>query len=561
MWSAFKLLFRASPMYSLLCLALVIAEAALGVLVLTQAGTLAAAHSDKTALLRAIIVLAVVLLIRQLVRGLADLSSDLLNRAVNEKKYELLAGLSLRLGFQHLERLRRLDDEGRNWIQTDGARYTYSVVGYACGLVASLLVVARWSAVMAGILLGLLILSLFFQMRMLKAGYDKAQNEITTLRQQRQTLWKSIIRLDNRVESIVFNQADWLLSKLNDHTSKLSRAERTNAFTRRDLLLSMLFLSSSLAVSLGLLLFDATRGQVRIEVFSAVTLALISLHSLGNTANEFLRFLDFASWSRNLFQLSMQPKHAEVQVWTPDLAPGTVQCDHLTFTYPGVQNPIIKDLSLDIKPGEFIGLVGRNGCGKSTLVRIIAGILVAEGRVQVGGQRRPAVVFQYPWHFPDSLSRNISLDQRHIDEAVELVGLDSLIDTLPAGPDTVLGGDIPGSRNLSGGQWQKLALARVVAQRLAGASVIILDEPAANLDIVQETALYQGFGRLKGTATAIVVSHRLASVRHCDRIVVLDNGTITEQGTHDELMARHGLYAQLFHVQRENYGAVEVDRS
>jgi ATP-binding cassette subfamily B protein len=137
--------------------------------------------------------------------------------------------------------------------------------------------------------------------------------------------------------------------------------------------------------------------------------------------------------------------------------------------------------------------------------------------------------------------------------ALRDAGATDVLDTLPNGLDTPLGRGYPGGMDLSGGQWQKVALARALTAIRGGAGLLILDEPTASLDVRAETELFDRFLELTRETTTVLVSHRLASVRHADRIVVLEGGRITEDGSHDELMRADGTYARMFSLQAERF--------
>lgn len=250
------------------------------------------------------------------------------------------------------------------------------------------------------------------------------------------------------------------------------------------------------------------------------------------------------------------------------------------FSYPGSDRPVFDDLDLTIKAGTSLGIVGLNGAGKTTLIKLLAGLETPDhGRITVDGidlvdldveswRRTVAAIFQDFVHYELSARDNIAfgaIDHLHdrpeeLDEIVRLAarrtGADGVLDDLPDGLNTPLSRRFTGGVDLSGGQWQRIALARAMAAVHNGARVLVLDEPTAQLDVRAEADVYDRFIELTRDLTTVVISHRFSTVRRAMRIVVLDGGRITEDGTHDELLALGGRYAQLFTTQAASYAPV-----
>ena len=177
-------------------------------------------------------------------------------------------------------------------------------------------------------------------------------------------------------------------------------------------------------------------------------------------------------------------------------------------------------------------------------------------------QRRLAVIYQDYIRYELDAATNVGLgapehmdDREAIARACEWAGATEVIDSLPDGLDTVLSSRYPGGTDLSGGQWQRIALARALFATGAGASVLVLDEPTAQLDVRAEVAFFDRFLELTQGLTTVVISHRFSTVRRAQRIVVLDRGRITEQGSHEELLALGGRYAELFELQARRFSA------
>ena len=255
----------------------------------------------------------------------------------------------------------------------------------------------------------------------------------------------------------------------------------------------------------------------------------------------------------------------------------SIELEHVSFTYPGSRVPTLKDLNLTIRPGEKIALVGLNGAGKSTLVKLLCGLYrPTSGTIRVGG--RPissfgkeeyfsmiAAVFQDVKLLPLTIAQNVAsdngedIDRQRVRQCLSLAGLWEMVDGLPRKEDTPLGrGVLDDGIDLSGGERQKVWMARAFYKE---ASILILDEPTAALDPLAEQEIYEKYVQMSEGKTSLFISHRLASTRFCDRIVLLENGRITEQGSHEELMEKNGAYARLFEVQGKYYRKEESGKT
>ena len=240
----------------------------------------------------------------------------------------------------------------------------------------------------------------------------------------------------------------------------------------------------------------------------------------------------------------------------------TLSVRDVSFSYPRMERPALRQIDIDIAPGQIVGLVGKNGSGKSTLVKLLcrfydpgSGSIAANdidlGQLDPGDWRRRVAVMcqdfvQYNLTAGDNISlteAETPLQRERILEAARLAGADSLISALPQNYDTLLGYWFNEGRQLSRGEWQKLALARTFYKE---ADLVILDEPTASLDPLAEARLFHRFRQWLGNRGALVISHRFAAIHMADYIYVLDNGRIVERGTHRQLMEQNGFYSELF---------------
>jgi ATP-binding cassette subfamily B protein len=273
----------------------------------------------------------------------------------------------------------------------------------------------------------------------------------------------------------------------------------------------------------------------------------------------------------NLFEFLALPT-SRTKPGTPPRAPSEegIRFENVRFRYPGAATDALASLNLFIPKGQSLALVGENGAGKTTFIKLLAGLYQpTEGRVWLDGRdvadwdevalrKRIGVIFQDFNQYQLPLRENIGFgsvehlaDDGRVERAIERGGARELVAQLNGGVRAQLGKWFKDGVELSGGQWQKVALSRAFMREEA--DILILDEPTAALDAEAEHAVFQRFRELAEGRTTLLISHRFPTVRMADRILVLEDGQVIEQGTHAELLAHNGRYARLFTLQAEGY--------
>ncbi|MFD7107036.1 ABC transporter ATP-binding protein [Streptomyces celluloflavus] len=334
-------------------------------------------------------------------------------------------------------------------------------------------------------------------------------------------------------------------------------------------------LLSILVNSLGCLYIarQALNGRMTLGDMALYTAAITSVQASAQAMFQGVSSLyEDALYLTNLHRfLATVPAITESgESWpVPDVVVGEIVFDRVSFRYPGTDRYALRDVSFEIRPGETVAVVGRNGSGKSTLLKLLCRLYEPTGgRILLDGvpldvyapddlRRSMSAVFQDFVTYQGTVAENVGLgnlpalqDRPRIAESVAKGGADGLVDRLPEGLDTALGRWFAEGVNLSGGEWQKIALSRAF---MRDAPVLLLDEPTSALDAEAEYELFQRLRRLVADRTAVYVSHRFSTVRQADRILLLTDGRLAERGTHDELMRLDGDYASLFTLQANSY--------
>jgi ATP-binding cassette subfamily B protein len=273
----------------------------------------------------------------------------------------------------------------------------------------------------------------------------------------------------------------------------------------------------------------------------------------------------------NLYDYLEQPSLGVHGTCTQGAEPTAgIEFENVSFTYPGAEQRALADVSLHVRPGQSVALVGLNGSGKTTFVKLLAGLYTPDaGVIRYQGtdlkewdaevlRSRIGVIFQDFNRYQLKVGENIGAgdvtafeDRERWSQAAARGRAHDFIEALPQSYETPLGRWFNSGQELSGGQWQRIALARAFMR--GGAEILVLDEPTAAMDAETEAEIFDHFRTLTADRIAVLISHRFSTVRHADLIVVMDQGRIVESGSHEELMQLGGRYARLFDLQARAY--------
>jgi ATP-binding cassette subfamily B protein len=340
------------------------------------------------------------------------------------------------------------------------------------------------------------------------------------------------------------------------------------------------------AGALALLGWRAAGGAVELRDLALTFQAAIAAVNLGTFYPESdtqTQFGMLAYDGLQSFERGVDRYEGSVVQLEPVRDPGSVPREQIafervSFSYPGSERLVLDELDLVIPAGRSTAIVGLNGAGKTTLVKLLGRLYEpSEGRVSTDGidirhfpvdawHRQIGIIFQDFNRYELSAADNIGFgsiansgDREAIRRAARKAGILSAVEKLPLGFDTPLSRQYKGGTDLSGGQWQRIAIARALFALEGGASILVLDEPTAALDVRAEAEFFDNFVELTRGRTTILISHRFSSVRHADGIVVLQGGRVVEQGTHEELLEAEGRYAKLFRLQAERFARGEEE--
>jgi ATP-binding cassette, subfamily B, bacterial len=443
--------------------------------------------------------------------------------------------------------------------------------GLSMVAVAGLLISFHW--VLAVVLLAAAIPGVFVKARYSRRLYAWTLRQTPAVRKSR--YFNNLLTgLATAKEVRLFGLGGVLMERFR-HLREQVRVEKLRLVTRRSLaeLVGQVLAVSAVFVAFALIARGALAGSITIG-------AMVMYFGAFQRGQDFFRDAlgGLASlYEDNLFLTDLQTfldlKPQVADPVSPKRFPKPVRegitLDHVSFGYPGSARQVLDDITMVIHPGEHIALVGENGSGKTTLVKLLCRLYdPTGGAIRIDGidlrefstrelRREIGIIFQdyarYQLAVRDNVwFGNVDLprESERIIEAANRTGADEVVRRLPDGYDTILGREFDNGAELSIGEWQKVAIARAF---LRDTQMIVLDEPTAALDARAESEVFEHFHELARGRTAILISHRLSTVKMADRIFVLDRGRIVETGDHDELVGQGGTYARLFEMQARHY--------
>lgn len=460
------------------------------------------------------------------------------------------------------------------------AKDTHLMIEALTEVTTALLSIAAAAGVLAQlhpVLLPLLLLAVvprgFAAIRAARAAYLADRHTLADRRLRHSVIFETSSR-EHALEVRAYTLQPWLLDRFRDVATRLEdAAAEVGRTAARYQLAGDAVAGLATGGVYGALLWLAASGRIPPAAAGTAFLAvqtsgrlLIGLVQGANTTYKTGLYL--ADWDAFLHDTATRTRPAARTEPVP-ADPKMIEARNVTFHYPGSELPALTDVSVRIRRGEVLAIVGANGSGKSTLAKLLAGLYTpTEGTVTWDGTDLTRIDPEQLWQnlamlpqdfarWPVTARENITLgqgpqDDRSIAAAAAAVGADDVLNTLPNGLDTNLAPSWWGGRDLSGGQWQRIAAARAVYRN---APVLICDEPTSALDPLAEEAVYRRIQTLADGRTVILISHRLGATRTADRILVLDGGTVIEEGTHDSLIDRDGTYATMWRAQADTYAS------
>jgi ATP-binding cassette subfamily B protein len=401
-------------------------------------------------------------------------------------------------------------------------------------------------------------------------GYRVMRRRATDARHQ--NYLGSLLTSDTLVKEVrLFGFERYLLQGWQAYYGKF-RAQFVSLLRRRSAWGLTATLGSALLIAIATLsvLRRAAQGTITVGDFSLFVGGIVQIQSqFTGLLNSVTGIYESLLYMRNLFEFLELPSRNldEGEDWRGPI--NSIEFERVSFRYPLTDRDVLSGVSFSVNRGQALALVGENGAGKTTVVKLVTRLFEpTAGRILLNGmdarrfsprsvQREMSIIFQDFGQYQMTARENIALsrtDKLHEDASIERAGEKSgaveVVNDLPERYETMLGRLFPGGRQLSGGQWQRLALARLYFRP---ASVQIFDEPTAALDALAEAAMIDRLREHGRDRITLLISHRFSTVRLAERIVVLHEGSVVESGSHEELLAQRGVYAKLFQLQARGY--------
>lgn len=402
------------------------------------------------------------------------------------------------------------------------------------------------------------------------------QKQISKFKRRFEYLFKVLISYQFAKEIRINNASDWVTNKYESEIGCYIECFKNNEnrklfyYILSDAVLFfqtlVIYIYSAIktikgAVTLGDFTLFVNSSTLFISSFTSLVVKINKLKFISDYIDAYKQFLEKSASTissnekYNISNLSFETNKHEIEFV------------NVSFKYPGCENYVLKNISVKIKSGERLSIVGYNGAGKTTFIKLICRLYKpTTGKILYNGidiseinyeqyVRSLSIVFQdfniYSFSVKDNICLAGNIDDEKVNRAIKLSGLSERLIRLPLGFETQIGKEFDENGiEFSGGEQQKIATARAYYKN---APIVILDEPTASLDPIAENNLYERFNLIIGDKTAIYISHRLASVKFCDKIIVFVNGKVVETGTHDELIKNNGFYKEMFAKQAEYY--------
>jgi ATP-binding cassette subfamily B protein len=551
---------------------------------LASGAVVRAAQNGGAGLVGSLIAMAVVLILSEAIPGVRHALTEGFQHRVNAYRRERVINAAQSVpGLAHLEDPEVLDSlrpaARTDW--PDTGAFAVAVFGYASTRVAGLASAAliwtfRWW-------LALVLVGLWWwcghQMRQIQRdGWGDAFGRMRRPEYLRRMVFDAKAAKELRVAGF----GSWLIANYSSGWTAVMtdvwRRRRAARYRQVGLLVFVLIAH----VWVFQLIVDAARsGEMQAAALVVIAPAVLAVSRLGVPDHFTLGLATGAAVLPHIEEterLVAQPRFQVSGVAPADGLPKeAVRFEGVGFAYASrSDDPVYQDLTLEIPAGRSLAIVGANGAGKTTLVKLLARLYEpTAGRITVDGmplaeidpeawQRRVAAIFQDFTRYFLPMAENVGYggvehigDEERLAAAAERAGAASLVEGLPSGWKTILTRQYQGGTDLSGGEWQRVALSRALFAVGGGAGVLVLDEPTANLDVRAEVDLFDRFLEVTRGTTTVLISHRFSTVRRADKIVVLDGGRVTEEGSHDELLALGGTYARSFRLQADRYDQVE----
>jgi ATP-binding cassette subfamily B protein len=553
--------------------------------------------AEWNSLVVAFVLAAVAFVAQQIIAPLQAALGELLARKIDGRVFERLIGAALHsTGIGPLEDQRLLNDLSE---AANNLEFGFRTSGLACSGLLSL--IGRYTQLLGCVFLvglvfswpaGLALLAATMVFRKGQRGglrsYVKVFAESVAIRREIEYYRGISMRPMAAKEIRVFGLVGWLTEQYRRLSMDILMrvwAERRRIYLKPYLVYTTIGLAVA-GVSLAALGQATASGAVSLTQFALAVQAALAALRLGehypeaDTQTQFgmLSLDGVQGFERGVAAFDERAIQLEPRRDPRGLPRTEIRFEGVDFRYPGGDRAVLDGLDMVLPAGRCTAIVGLNGAGKTTLVKLLARLYEpTAGRLAVDGidirsfgvddwRRQIGVIFQDFNRYELTAAENIGFgaievsgDGERIREAARRAGMLTTLERLPRGLETPLARQYEHGTELSGGQWQRVAIARALFALENGASILVLDEPTAALDVRAEAAFFDKFVDVTRGATAILISHRFSSVRHADHIVVLEGGRVVEQGSHDKLLEHNGRYAELFRLQAERFAEDEAE--